>query len=97
MTPWSKFREIKSVLDREDIEGLLALQSPRDEYDGEASLIESAVAKATNFGKQKIGVETVEAIVTDVWNSQFGPLDPEDLNRRRSAFASAAQKIVASL
>ena len=84
MTQWSKFRDIKSVLDHEDIEGLFALQCPPDEYDGEASLIESAVAKATNFGKQKIGVEAVEAIINDVWNSQFGPFDPEDLNRRRS-------------
>ncbi len=97
MTPWSRFREIKSTLDREDIEGFLALQCPPDEYDGEASLIESALAKATKFGEQKIGGEIVETIVAEVWNSRFGPFDPEDLNRRRPALASAAQRIMASL
>lgn len=97
MTPWSRFREIKSALDQEDIEGLLALQCPSDEYDGEASLIESGVARATNFGKDKISADEVEAIVSEVWNRQFGPFDPDHLKQRRSAFASVAQKIVESL
>jgi hypothetical protein len=97
MTPWSRFREIKSALDREDIEGLLALECPSDEYDGEASLIESGVAKATNFGKSAISVEQVEGIVRAVWDSQFGPFDPPDLEKRRSGFASVAHRIAASL
>src|SRR5580765_8025068 len=79
MTPWSRFREIKSALDPEDIEGLLALECPSGEYDGEASLIESGVAKDTNFGKSAISVEQVEGIVRAVWDSQFGPFDPPDL------------------
>ena len=97
MTSWSRFREIKSALDREDIEGLLALEYPSDEYNGEASLIESSVAKATNFGKSPISFEQVEGIVRAVWDSQFGPFDREDLNKRSSAFTAVAQKIVASL
>jgi hypothetical protein len=97
MTPWSRFREIKAALDREDIEGLLALDCPRDEYDGEASLIEGGVARATNFGKNKIGADTVQAIISQVWNSQFGPFDGEDIEKRRAAFASVAQEITASL
>ncbi len=97
MTPWSKFREIKSALDQEDIEGLLALKCPPDEYDGEASLIESGVARATNFGRNKINAETVQGIVSEVWNSQFGPFNPDDLEKRRTAFLAVAQKIAKSL
>jgi len=97
MTPWSRFREIKSALDKEDIEGLLALECPPDEYDGEASLIESGIARATDFGKNKINAETVQAIVAEVWNSQFGPFDPDELEKRRSAFLAVAQEIAKSL
>jgi len=97
MTPWSRFREIKAALDREDIEGLLQLGCPRDEYDGEASLIESGVAKATKFGKKKIGADAVEAIISEVWNSQFGPFDGEGIEKRRNGFTSVAQQIAASL
>jgi hypothetical protein len=97
MTPWSRFREIKAALDREDIEGLLALDCPRDEYDGEASLIESGVAKVTSFGKNSVDAEEIEARVREVWNSQFGPFNPDELERRRSAFASVARMIVGAL
>lgn len=97
MTAWSKFQQIKYALDQADIEGLLAVECPSDEYDGEASLIESGIAKATNFGKNKVGAHAVEAVVSEVWNSQFGPFGPEDLKKRRPAFASVAQKIVEAL
>jgi len=90
-------REIKSVLDQADIEGLLALECPCDEYDGEASLIEDRIAKTTNFGKNSISVENVESIVAGVWNSQFGPFDAQNLERRRTIFRSVAEKILASL
>lgn len=97
MTPWSKFREIKSVLDQEDIEGLLALECPPDEYDGEASLIESGLARATNFGKDKVTTDAIQAIVTEVWSSQFGPFDPDELEKRRPAFFAVAREIAKSL
>jgi hypothetical protein len=97
MTAWSKFGQIKDVLDKEDIEGLLVLGCPSDEYDGEASLIESGVARVTNFGKSKTSVDVVEAIICEVWNNQFGPFDPLDLEKRRPAFTSVAQKIAAAL
>lgn len=97
MGPWSRFREIKAALDREDIEGLLALHSPPDEYDGEASLIESEIAKITSFCEKAVDAGEVEGIIAAVWNVQFGPFDAEDLERRRSAFSAVAQKIVAGL
>lgn len=96
MTPWSMFHEIKAALDSEDIEGLLALDCPRDEYDGEASLIESGIAKVTDFGKTKAGAKQIEELIARVWNDQFGPFDDEELMRRQPAFASVAKKLTAS-
>ena len=90
----SIFRHIKTVLDSEDIEGLLGIGSPLDEYDGEASLIEDRIAKLTNFGKKPVSVQQVEEIVAEVWNHQFGPFDTEELEKRRQAFSSVANKIV---
>jgi hypothetical protein len=90
---WSIFRRIKDVLDSEDIEGLLALGCPKDEYDGEASLIEDRIAKATGFGEGKIGVAEIEGIVREVWQSQFGPFSDEQLEIRSPAFWRVAGKL----
>jgi hypothetical protein len=95
MTAWSRFREIKAALDSEDIEGLLATGCPSDEYDGEASMIESDVAKITNYGEKPLTVEHCERIVIDVWIRQLGPFKAEDLRMRSSAFLSVARKIAA--
>jgi hypothetical protein len=95
MQLWSIFREIKAALDHEDIEGLLASGCPADEYDSEASLIESEIAKITDFGKKPLSVEQCERIVIDVWIKQFGPFKAEDLEMRSLAFSSAARKIAA--
>lgn len=97
MMLWSIFREVKAALDQEDIEGLLATGCPGDEYDGEASLIESGIAKITNFGENSVSVEQVERIVIDIWIKQFGPFKVEDLQMRSPAFSAVARKIVAAL
>jgi hypothetical protein len=90
------FRRIKAILDSEDIEGLLALGCPPDEYDGEASLIESAIAKLTNFGAREMNAEHIEVIVARVWSDQFGPFDQGELQKRKPAFASVARKLMGS-
>lgn len=95
MKPWSKFKDIKAALDSEDIEGLLALDCPPDEYDGEASLIESQIARLSDFGKRKIDLKQCERIVIDVWIDQFSPFKEQDLNMRSEAFSRVAQKIAA--
>ena len=92
--PWSIFRVLKKALDEADIEGLRALGCPEDEYDAEASLIESKIARLTNFGKQEISIREMQIVVEEVWNSQFGPMSEEDLLRRRPAFRAVAEKIL---
>lgn len=96
MAAWSRFREIKALLDREDIEGLLALGSPHDEYDGEASLLESEIGKATAFGQKPIAAKQVEEMLARIWNDQFGPFSEQDMKKRESAFASVARRLAES-
>ncbi len=94
MTPWSIFRLVKEALDHEDMEGLLASGCPADEYDREASLIESEIAKVTAFGEKPLSFAQCERIVIDVWIKQFGPFKAVDLEMRGPAFSAVANKIV---
>ncbi len=93
MKPWSTFSQIKAALDGEDIEGLVTSGCPPDEYNGEASLIESQIAKLTRFGEKPLSETQVERIVEEVWNEMFGPFSDEDLQKRRPAFTAVARKI----
>ena len=53
---WTIYRDVKAALDAEDIEGLLEIGAPSDEYASEASLIEDASAKKTEFGTKQVSV-----------------------------------------
>ena len=50
LNPEPLLLKIKRALDEEDVEGLLALDSPRDEYEEEAKLIAARVRTVTEFG-----------------------------------------------
>ena len=88
----SRFNVIATAVDQADLEGLLAIGAPRHEYDGEASLIKSRIISA--FGKSPLDVKRVEHIVIEVWNEQFGPYDPAELENRRAGFQALARAIV---
>ncbi len=90
------YRRIKSALDAEDVEGLLAMGCPTDEYDSEASLIENEIAKASDYGKRPIDIAQVASLIRKIWDDQFGPFAKEELEKRHPAFASIAKKIVDS-
>lgn len=87
------FRKIKAALDAEDIEGLLQIECPRDEYDGEASEIESDIARLTDFGKRSATVSELAEIVASVWERKFGPFSSQQLQQRRAAFVAVAIRI----
>jgi hypothetical protein len=97
MNPRPMFSRIKAALDHADIEGLLAIGCPADEYNSEASLIEDRIAKLEQSGHEPPAEAQVERIVAEVWNEQFGPFRDEDLKQRCSAFTSVARKIIGSL
>jgi hypothetical protein len=70
---WSIFKHVKKALDEEDIESLLAIGAPGDEYSGEASQIESLVAQKSEFGK--------ENSIRTSWNKSFRMSGPASLDR----------------
>ena len=97
MNPQPMFSQIKAALDHADIEGLLAIGCPADEYNSEASLIEDRIAKLAQSGPEPPAEAQAERTVAEVWNEQFGPFSDEDLQKRSSAFTSVARKIIGSL
>jgi hypothetical protein len=85
------FNQIKAALASEDPEGLLARGVPADEYDCEASLIEGQIAREAG---DALIADRVAKIVAEIGDVQFGPFDPQDLQKRRPAFSPVARKIV---
>jgi len=63
-------------------------------YDGESSLLESEMAKVTNFGEKSVRAEQVQEMLSRIWNDQFGPFDDDELIKRSSAFAAVSRKLV---
>jgi hypothetical protein len=58
------------LLRQEDIEGLLSIGSPDDEYGPEAEMIVNGVGEAeSNAPSHEITKEEAEAIITTVWKA----------------------------
>jgi len=83
---------IDSLLRRADIEGLIQLGAPTDEYSSEAQVIALALAELDD---SEINAENITAIVSDVWRKSFG-LAASDLEARRSAIDSFAKQLIQS-
>ena len=84
---------VKQVLDEEDIEGLLGMGCPADEYDDTARLIVDEIRNATEFGHKELEVELAERIVAEVCNSHFGPFAQKEVAPRIQSYKRVASKI----
>jgi cell division ATPase FtsA len=81
------------LLRHEDIEGLLSMGAPDDEYEPEAKMIVDRAGEAESEApSHRITKEEVEAIVTAVWKEMFG-LSEDQLRQRREAFQSIAARL----
>jgi cell division ATPase FtsA len=81
------------LLRREDIEGLLAMGAPDDEYEPEAEMIVNRAGEAeSNSPSHKITRKEIEAIISAVWKEMFG-LSEDQLGQRRPAFQSIAARL----
>ncbi len=89
----SLFQKIKHALDDQDIEGLLALGCPGDEYNGEATLIEDGFCRLTDFGKRPADVAEAARMVEQIWNLKFGPFEATEAEQRRPHYEAVARKI----
>ena len=71
---------VDAILRDEDIEGLLALGAPVDEYSGEAAAIRSGLEQ---LREDQLTEAHVSALVMDIWDSSFGPFSAEDIRKRQ--------------
>ena len=81
---------VHEVLEAEDIEGLLELGAPSDEYFQEAQWISQALKSLAG----RVSEEDLVAIFKNVWNRSFGPLTERELNKRTPAFQQASSLIL---
>ncbi len=83
---------IDAILQAEDIEGLLELGAPRDEYSHEALAIEAGLEA---FRPSDATEDRVFALVASVWANAFDLVD-QDIDKRSSAFRRVARQILES-
>ena len=85
---------INELLRFEDIEGLLSMGAPDDEYESEAEMIADRIGDADGISTDhKVTRDEVENIIAGVWIEMFG-LSDEDSRRRKNAFAAIAARLV---
>ncbi len=83
--------DIQNALIAEDVEGLLTLGAPGDEYYNEANDISSALS---SIEADQLTQSNIITIISKVWEKYFGPFSPEDINKRTSAFQHIAQRLL---
>jgi hypothetical protein len=81
---------IKLILQHEDVEGLIELGAPDDEYDAEAQAVLSAlVAMPTS----DLNPASLAAIIAVVWAESFGRTE-EEIKLRMRAFLNIANQLL---
>lgn len=83
--------DIQHALMAEDVEGLLALGAPDDEYFREADAIASVLS---SMSAEQITLSSIVTVISNVWSKYFGPFMPEDISKRTSAFQNIAQRLL---
>jgi hypothetical protein len=82
---------IKNILRAEDIEGLIQLGAPADEYDSEAEELEVMLSKLGGTHTE----EQIVKVLEDIWNESFGPFNAEEIGKRQDAFRRVARRLKA--
>lgn len=88
----SRYELIRELLRTEDIEDLIALGSPDDEYDTEARMIAEDVRTAEWKQDQPLTRDQIRDVVVRVWTKMFGISD-EDAAKRSAVFDMVAARI----
>jgi hypothetical protein len=80
---------VNHILIHEDIEGLIGLGAPEDEYASEASQIAQAISMLSADERTS---EKIRAIVALVWSESFG-LSAQDITLRTEAIVRTVSRI----
>jgi cell division ATPase FtsA len=85
---------IGELLRQEDIEGLLSMGAPGDEYESEVEMIANRISEAEEKAPEhRLTREEVENIIASVWKEMF-ELSDEDVKQRQAPFAAIAAQLV---
>ncbi len=82
---------VEEILRSEDIEGLLRLGAPRDEYAYEARTIISALS---GLRLDDLTESVLINAVQKTWMESFGPLSDMDIQKRMPGFQKVARHIL---
>ncbi len=82
---------IEAILRFEDIEGLLALGAPSDEYCDEASEIQAALEKLDAYEATR---DRVTVLVRETWERAFGPFSEEEREKRKPVLERVVHSIL---
>lgn len=80
---------IEEILNREDVEGLVGLGAPEDEYHAEAELIGQAIEN----GQVKLQEEELNELLRGIWQKMFGPFSEEEMKQRQPALERVARQL----
>jgi BMFP domain-containing protein YqiC len=78
-------------LSHKDVEGLISIGAPADEYEAEAKMICDRLGEAEQKNS-KLTTEQILSIVEQVWREMFD-LSPEQLAARREALQEIAVRL----
>jgi len=84
---------IDSILQEEDIEGLLNLGAPKDEYSREAEEIKAALEA---IDENDANFDQVAPLIMTIWERSFGPFSPDDIQKRSPVLRQVVQRILNS-
>ena len=85
---------IECILREEDVEGLIAIGAPPDEYADEARQIAEALEQ---LDSSNVGADRVLAIVAEVCSRMFGPFDSEEFQKRYPVYQRVARRVFGEL
>jgi hypothetical protein len=89
----TRLQQVTDLLRKEDVEGLISMGAPDDEYDSEAEMITNRIGeKESEPSNRRISRGEVVSIIANVWKDMFS-LSDEELAQRRESFESIAARI----
>lgn len=89
---WAGLTEFKRLFAEQDVEGLIALGAPHDEYDSEATEVAQKLKDLKSA--MKVDHEAVVKVLLDVWSASFD-LEGDELEQRREELTKLALRVEA--
>ena len=90
----NRLDHINELLRHEDIEGLISMGAPNDEYESEAEMIADRLGEAElKAAHRRITRGETEKIIREIWREMFD-LSDEQLRQRQAAFEAIATRLL---